>query len=132
HLVALALQAGGPRRREPPGFCDRVELSTERVCGLSWICTVSPRRFPIDSARETDGMERLLARNQEWHRQQARQPFREKVRILFELHCQELPLLAHQRPFIGAGAFALLPIQIAIVGTATDPTASRGRSPGPP
>jgi hypothetical protein len=41
---------------------------------------------------------RLLARNREWHRRQAQQPLREKVRILLKLQRQELPLLARQRP----------------------------------
>ncbi len=45
-----------------------------------------------------DGVARLLARKQEWHRQQANQPLHEKVRILLELQRQELPLLARQRP----------------------------------
>lgn len=40
----------------------------------------------------------LLARKREWHRQQARQPLQQKVRILLELQRQELPLLARQRP----------------------------------
>ncbi len=39
----------------------------------------------------------LLARKREWHRQRARQPLHEKVRILLELQRQELPLLAGQR-----------------------------------
>lgn len=45
-----------------------------------------------------DGVAPLLARKREWHRQQAHQPLREKVRILLELQRQELPLLARQRP----------------------------------
>lgn len=44
-----------------------------------------------------DAVELLLARKREWHRQQARQPLRQKVRILLELQRQELPLLARQR-----------------------------------
>jgi hypothetical protein len=45
-----------------------------------------------------DGVARLRARKQEWHRQQANQPLHEKVRILPELQRQEPPLLAGQRP----------------------------------
>lgn len=33
-----------------------------------------------------------------WHREQAKLPLKEKVRILLELQKQELPLLATQRP----------------------------------
>jgi hypothetical protein len=47
---------------------------------------------------DPDGVNLLLARKQEWHRQQANQPLPEKVRILLELQRQELPLLARRRP----------------------------------
>jgi hypothetical protein len=45
-----------------------------------------------------DDVRRLFARKQDWHRQRARLPLREKVRILLELQRHELPLLARQRP----------------------------------
>jgi len=45
-----------------------------------------------------EGIALLLARKQEWHRQQARKSLEEKVRILLELQRHELPLLARQRP----------------------------------
>jgi hypothetical protein len=45
-----------------------------------------------------EGVALLFARQREWHRQQARQPLQEKVRILLELQRQELPLLVRQRP----------------------------------
>ena len=45
-----------------------------------------------------DGVALLLARKREWHRQQAHQRLREKVRILLELQRQQLPLFARQRP----------------------------------
>jgi hypothetical protein len=43
-------------------------------------------------------VERALARKAAWHLIQARQPLKEKVRILLELQRQELPLIARRRP----------------------------------
>ncbi len=42
-------------------------------------------------------MDRLFRAKAEWHRQQARLPVPEKVRILLELQRQDLPLLMRYR-----------------------------------
>ncbi len=40
----------------------------------------------------------LLERKRAWHREQAKAPLQEKVRILLELQRQDLPLIARRRP----------------------------------
>jgi hypothetical protein len=45
----------------------------------------------------TSDVRALFERQRAWHQQQARLPFREKVRILLELQRQELPLLKRLR-----------------------------------
>ncbi|MCP3960892.1 MAG: hypothetical protein GY719_23855 [bacterium] len=42
-------------------------------------------------------VEALFRAKRAWHRQQARLPIKEKVRILLELQRQDLPLLARHR-----------------------------------
>jgi hypothetical protein len=44
------------------------------------------------------GIELLLRRKREWHRQLANRPLRERVQVLIDLQHQELPLLERQRP----------------------------------
>jgi hypothetical protein len=54
-----------------------------------------------DARRSDDtpaDVRRLFERKQDWHRQRARLPLRDTVRILIELQRQELSLLARQRP----------------------------------
>ena len=70
HLVALAFQAGGHKRRERA----------------------------LDRNRSTPVSPDLIASKEAWHRHQASLPIREKVRILLLLQRQDLPLLAKQRP----------------------------------
>ena len=40
----------------------------------------------------------LLEGKRRWHREQAKAPLQEKVRILLELQRQDLPLIARRRP----------------------------------
>ena len=71
-----------------------------------------------------DGVARLLARKQEWHRQQANQPLHEKVRILLELQRQRLPL----RPSAPAPAIeAALGRHTLIVGVSASRTSGSVR-----
>ena len=55
-------------------------LWTARGFEPFWTGTASTRRFPVMTDTIPDGVARLLARKQEWHRQQANQPLHEKVR----------------------------------------------------
>lgn len=45
----------------------------------------------------TEEVERIFAAKREWHREQARLPLREKVRILLELQRQDYTLLKRHR-----------------------------------
>lgn len=47
---------------------------------------------------ERDAARRAFDAKAQWHREQARLPLRDKVRILIELQRQDLPLIARQRP----------------------------------
>lgn len=44
-----------------------------------------------------DFNEKIYAQKKEWHRQQARLPIKEKMRILLELQKHDLPLIAARR-----------------------------------
>ena len=82
HLIALSLQAGGPRRRSTPGSCSRRGSLTARTFAPFWMRTASTWRFLMTPDAIAEGVALLFARQREWHRQQARQPLQEKVRIL--------------------------------------------------
>jgi hypothetical protein len=98
HLVALAFQAGGHRRRERAwqmldvGVVDRQRLRTLLLAHGIMMDIDLPRSHT--TAVPTGLIENKAA----WHRVQASLPIREKVRILLELQRQVLPLLAKQRP----------------------------------
>lgn len=53
---------------------------------------MSKRRIDLDTAR------RIFEAKARWHREQARLPIKQKVRILLELQRQDLPLIERQRP----------------------------------
>ena len=96
--MALSLQAGGARRRERAWLLLQTgDIDRPRLRALLDAHGIKSR-FPMRSDPIAEGIALLLARKQEWHRQQARQALREKVRILLELQRPELPLLARQRP----------------------------------
>ena len=42
--------------------------------------------------------ERIYAAKKEWHKQQARLPVEEKMRILIEIQKHDVPLIAAKRP----------------------------------
>jgi hypothetical protein len=44
-----------------------------------------------------DSADAMLRRKEAWHREQARRPLRDKVRILLELQRQDLPLVRRHR-----------------------------------
>ena len=97
HLIALALQAGGARRRERAwqllqfGGVDRQRLRAvlDRHAVAAEIRTMSEH--------VRDEAVALFERKLAWHEGQARLPLREKFRILIELQRQDLPLLARRR-----------------------------------
>lgn len=53
---------------------------------------MSERSFDVDAAQ------RAFNAKARWHREQARLPLKDKVRILIELQRQDLPLIARRRP----------------------------------
>jgi len=56
------------------------------------ICSVSS-----ESNFDSAAIDAIFRAKAEWHRQQARLPIKEKVRILLELQRQDYPLLKRQR-----------------------------------
>lgn len=52
------------------------------------------------SNRQTDPdtVQQIFDAKARWHREQARLPLKDKVRILLELQRQDLPLIERQRP----------------------------------
>jgi hypothetical protein len=53
--------------------------------------------MPERERPDPEELERIFRAKEEWHRQQARLPMPEKVRILLELQRQDYPLLQRHR-----------------------------------
>ena len=80
HLVALALQVGGARRRERAWLLLQSGTSLASGSERSWGSTPSRPTFQTMSSRRIPVEETLHQRRRQWHDAQARLPLPEKVR----------------------------------------------------